>query len=163
MPFNAVFSHIIKKRIPRINRFSEDPISCQKENLEFLLSTAAHTTFGRQYDYDKIRSVKSFQANVPLSNYDSLKPYIERQLHGEVNVLWPGKTSWFAKSSGTSSNKEKLLPITVDSLYENHYAGGKDLLALYYQNFPNRKLYNAKHLIIGGSTQIQSMSNDTSI
>ena len=163
MPFNAVFSHIIKKRIPRINRFSEDPISCQKENLTFLLSTAAHTTFGRQYDYDKIRSVKSFQANVPLSNYDSLKPYIERQLHGEVNVLWPGKTSWFAKSSGTSSNKEKLLPITVDSLYENHYAGGKDLLALYYQNFPNRKLYNAKHLIIGGSTQIQSMSNDTSI
>ena len=163
MPFNAVFSHIIKKRIPRINRFSEDPISCQKENLEFLLSTAAYTTFGKQYEYDKIRSVKSFQAKVPLSNYDSLKPYIERQLHGEVNVLWPGKTSWFAKSSGTSSNKEKLLPITVDSLYENHYAGGKDLLALYYQNFPNRKLYNAKHLIIGGSTQIQSMSNDTSI
>ena len=163
MPFNAVFSHIIKKRIPRINRFSKDPISCQKENLEFLLSTAAYTTFGKQYEYDKIRSVKSFQANVPLSNYDSLKPYIERQLHGEVNVLWPGKTSWFAKSSGTSSNKEKLLPITVDSLYENHYAGGKDLLALYYQNFPNRKLYNAKHLIIGGSTQIQSMSNDTSI
>ncbi len=163
MPFNAVFSHIIKKRIPRINRFSEDPISCQKENLKFLLSTAAHTTFGKEYDYDKIPSIKSFQANVPLSNYDSLKPYIERQLHGEVNVLWPGKTSWFAKSSGTSSNKEKLLPITVDSLYENHYAGGKDLLALYYQNFPNRKLYNAKHLIIGGSTQIQSMSNDTSI
>ena len=163
MPFNAVFSHIIKKRIPRINRFSKDPISYQKENLEFLLSTAANTTFGKEYDYDKIRSVKSFQANVPLSNYDSLKPYIERQLHGEVNVLWPGKTSWFAKSSGTSSNKEKLLPITVDSLYENHYAGGKDLLALYYQNFPNRKLYNAKHLIIGGSTQIQSMSNDTSI
>ncbi|RCL75474.1 MAG: hypothetical protein DBW72_03115 [Flavobacteriales bacterium] len=163
MPFNSVFSHIIKKRIPRINRFSEDPISCQKENLKFLLTTAAYTTFGKQYDYNHIHSVKSFQAKVPLSNYDSLKPYIERQLLGEVNVLWPGKTSWFAKSSGTSSNKEKLLPITVDSLYENHYAGGKDLLALYYQNFPNRKLYNAKHLIIGGSTQIQSMSNDTSI
>lgn len=163
MPFNAVFSHIIKKRVPRINRFSSAPLSCQKESLDFLISTAENTIFGRQYQYHKIHSIKDFQKSVPLSNYDSLKPYIDRQLRGEENILWPGKTSWFAKSSGTTSQREKLLPITVDSLYENHYAGGKDLLALYYQNFPNRKLYNAKHLIIGGSTQIHSMSNDTSI
>ena len=163
MPFNAVFSHIIKKRLPRINRFSIDPIYCQKENLNFLISSAQNTIFGRQYQYDKIDGIESFQKSVPLSNYESLKPYIDRQILGEENVLWPGKTSWFAKSSGTTSQREKLLPITVDSLYENHYAGGKDLLALYYQNFPNRKLYNAKHLIIGGSTQIHSMSNDTSI
>ena len=110
MPFNAVFSHIIKKQL-RINRFSEDPISCQKENLEFLLSTAAHTTFGEQYDYDKIRSVKSFQVKRTLIKLRFLKPYIERQLHGEVKCMWPGKTSWFAKSSGTSSNKENYYPL----------------------------------------------------
>ena len=163
MPFNAVFSHIIKKRLPRIERFSKTPIVCQDETLEFLVASAERTIFGLKHDFGKINSISDFQNNVPLSNYDTLKPYIDRQLLGEGNILWPGKTSWFAKSSGTTTKREKLLPITVDSLYENHYAGGKDLLALYYQNFQKRKLYNAKHLIIGGSTQIHSMSNDTSI
>ena len=162
MPFNAVFSHIIKKRLPRIQRFSRNPIECQRETLNFLIYSAQQTSFGKKYDFDIITSKESFQSHIPLSDYDSLKPYIDREISGEENVLWPGKTSWFAKSSGTTAQRAKLLPITVDSLYENHYAGGKDLLALYYQNFQNRKLYNAKHLIVGGSTQIQSMSNDTS-
>jgi len=163
MPFNAVFSHIIKKRLPRIERFSDNPFVCQKENLNYLLKTSSETVFGKQYDFQSCTSIEEFQNRIPLANYDSLKPYIDRQINGEENILWPGKTSWFAKSSGTTTNREKLLPITVDALYENHYAGGKDLLALYYQNFQKRKLYNAKHLIIGGSTQIHSMSNDTSI
>ena len=163
MPFNAVFSHIIKKRLPRIQRFSEKPTECQKETLRFLIDSAQKTSFGRQYGFNKIKTKENFQNHIPLSDYDSLKPYIDREISGEENVLWPGKTSWFAKSSGTTAQRAKLLPITVDSLYENHYAGGKDLLALYYQNFQNRKLYNAKHLIVGGSTQIHSMSNDTSV
>lgn len=163
MPFNAVFSHIIKKRLPRIQDFSNSPLLYQNQTLEFLTTTAKNTSFGINHDFSNIQTINDFQDLIPLSNYDSLKPYIDRELLGEENVLWPGKTSWFAKSSGTTAQRQKLLPITVDSLYENHYAGGKDLLALYYQNFQNRKLYNAKHLIIGGSTQIQSMSNDTSI
>ena len=163
MPFNAVFSHIIKRRIPRIQRFSEKPLECQKEVLDFLISSAKITSFGKKHLFSRITSKADFQNHIPLSDYDSLKPYIDREINGEENVLWPGKTSWFAKSSGTTAQSAKLLPITADSLYENHYCGGKDLLALYYQNFQNRKLYNAKHLIVGGSTQIQSMSNDTSV
>ena len=163
MPFNAVFSHIIKKRIPRIKNYSFSPLECQKKVLEQLIEKAQNTSFGINYNFNKISSKEQFQLQVPLSNYDSLYPYIKRQIEGEENVLWPGKTSWFAKSSGTSVNRSKLLPITVDSLYENHYAGGKDLLAIYYENHPNRKLYNAKHLIIGGSTQINTQTNNTSI
>ncbi len=163
MPFNAVFSHIIKKRLPRIRNYSSEPISCQKSVLDHLLTKAKSTSFGQLFHFNKIRSKKQFQTHVPLSNYDSLYPFIKRQIEGEENVLWPGKTSWFAKSSGTSANISKLLPITVDSLYENHYAGGKDLLAIYYENHSNRKLYNAKHLIIGGSTQINTQTNNTSI
>jgi len=163
MPFNAVFSHIIKRRLPRIQRFSENPLSCQAETLNFLVDNAKETVFGHSHNFQEIHSIQRFQNQVPLSNYDALKPFIDRELKGEESVLWPGKTNWFAKSSGTTSSREKLLPITVDSLYENHYAGGKDLLALYYQNFQNRKLYNAKHLIVGGSTQINSLANDTSI
>ena len=163
MPFNAVFSHIIKKRIPRIRNYSSSPITCQKSVLDELLKKAQNTSFGKLHDFHEIISKEQFQTRVPLSNYDTLYPYIKRQIEGEENVLWPGKTSWFAKSSGTSGNTAKLLPITVDSLYENHYAGGKDLLAIYYENHSNRKLYNAKHLIIGGSTQINTQTNNTSI
>ena len=124
MPFNAVFSHIIKKRLPRIQRFSKNPIECQKEVLDFLLSNAKNTSFGKEYDFVNIQSKENFQTMIPLSDYDSLKPYIDREIDGDENVLWPGKTSWFAKSSGTTAQSAKLLPITVDSLYENHYAGG---------------------------------------
>ena len=163
MPFNAVFSHIIKKRLPRIRNYSSSPIACQKSVLDQLLKKAQSTSFGVRHHFNEIDSKTKFQTNVPLSNYDTLYPYIKKQIEGQENVLWPGKTSWFAKSSGTSNNTSKLLPITVDSLYENHYAGGKDLLAIYYENHSNRKLYNAKHLIIGGSTQINTKTNNTSI
>ena len=163
MPFNAVFSHIIKKRLPRIRNYSSSPITCQKSVLNQLLKKAQSTSFGMLHHFNEIDSKTKFQTHIPLSNYDTLYPYIKKQIQGQENVLWPGKTSWFAKSSGTSNNTSKLLPITVDSLYENHYAGGKDLLAIYYENHSNRKLYNAKHLIIGGSTQINTQTNNTSI
>lgn len=163
MPFNAVFSHIIKKRLPRIRNFTNNPIHCQKLVLEQLIEKSIDTSFGKLHNFSKIDNQAVFKKSIPLSNYDTLQPFIKRQIEGEENVLWPGKTSWFAKSSGTSTKKSKLLPITVDSLYENHYAGGKDLLAIYYENYSNRKLYNAKHLIIGGSTQINTLTNDTSI
>jgi len=80
---------------------------------------------------------------------------------GEQNLLWPSDTKWFAKSSGTTSSRSKLIPVTRESLEECHYKGGKDLLALYYANFPNRKLYKGKHLIIGGSAQINQLTADS--
>lgn len=163
MPFNTVFSHIIKKRLPRIKNYSQNPIDCQKSVLKQLVLKAFNTSFGLAHKFEDIKSYEDFIRHVPLSNYDTLHPFIKRQIEGEENVLWPGKTSWFAKSSGTSTQKAKLLPITVDSLYENHYAGGKDLLAIYYENHTNRKLYNAKHLVIGGSTQINTLTNENSI
>lgn len=163
MPFNAVFAHIIKKRLPRISKYASTPILCQKEILKDLLDKARNTEFGSVHQFSTITTIESFKLQVPLSNYDALYPLIKKQIDGKPNVLWPGKTIWFAKSSGTSAKTSKLLPITSDSLYENHYAGGKDLLALYYKNHSNRKLYNAKHLIIGGSTKINTQKNKTKI
>ena len=65
---------------------------------------------------------------------------IKRLYKGEENILWPGKIKWFASSSGTSSGKSKLIPISKDSLIECHYKGGKDLLALYYTSNPKTQL-----------------------
>ena len=143
----------------RINDFRNHPIANQERTLSFLLLEGAHTVYGKSYDFESIDTYEQFKAKVPLSDYGSLKPYIDRAIEGECDLLWPGATKWFAKSSGTTADRIKILPITESSLLENHYAGGKDLLAQYYHNFEGRKLYNAKHLIVGGTGKIEQHSD----
>jgi hypothetical protein len=159
MPFNTLFSWWIGRRMDRINDYRSEPLANQSRTLSFLLLEGAHTTYGKTHHFDQIQDETAFKKLVPLSDYGTLKPYIDRAIEGETDVLWPGLTKWFAKSSGTTADRVKMLPITESSLLENHYAGGKDLLAQYYANFPKRKLYNAKHLIVGGSGKIQQHSD----
>ncbi|MDP4638084.1 MAG: GH3 auxin-responsive promoter family protein [Crocinitomicaceae bacterium] len=154
MPFNTVFSWLIGRRMTRINDYRQDPISNQHKTFHFLLKNGSETNYGSKTGIQASLSIRTFQETIPLSDYGSLKPYIDASILGEENHLWPGKTTWFAKSSGTTADRVKILPITKDSLFQNHYAGGKDLLAQYYANHSKRKLYNAKHLIIGGSGKI---------
>ena len=161
MPFNSIFSWIIKKRIHQIDLFRKYPVEVQSELLTKMMDSAASTEFGKRYNFASILSHTAFKNEVPLQEYADVKPYVDRLMNGEQHLLWPGETKWFAKSSGTTSGRSKFIPVTRDSLMDCHYKGGKDLLALYYHNFPNRKLYNGKHLIIGGSAQINYLSNDS--
>ncbi len=154
MPFNSVFSWLIGRRMTRINDYRQNPIPNQLDTFNFLLNNGKETVYGQKIGLTEIHDVDSFQRNIPLSDYGTIKPYIEASIAGTESQLWPGKTSWFAKSSGTTADRIKILPITQDSLLQNHYANGKDLLAQYYANHSKRKLYNAKHLIIGGSGKI---------
>ena len=153
MPFNSIFSWLIKKRIHQIDLFKKYPLEVQDELLEKLVSSSEKTEFGKKFNFEQINSKDQFKKNIPLQNYNSMKYYIDKSMKGEKNILWKGSTKWFAKSSGTTASKSKYIPVTKDSLKECHYKGGKDLLALYYSNFPSRKLYNGKHLIVGGSTE----------
>jgi len=130
------------------------PIEVQWEVFEELIQAAKMTEYGKTFGMSDVRTYEDFRNNVPLSDYESMKPYIDRAMKGETDLLWPGETKWFAKSSGTTSARSKLIPVTRESLEDCHYKGGKDLLGLYYHNHPNRKLYNGKHLIIGGSAQV---------
>ncbi len=157
MPFNALFSWVIKKRIHQIDLFRKFPLEVQEELFFRMLKNAANTTFGKKHHFNKISDYSSFKESVPLQTYEELKTDVDKLITGEKNLLWPGITSWFAKSSGTTSNRSKFIPVTKDSLFDCHYKGGKDLLALYYNNYPDRKLYNAKHLIIGGSAKINQI------
>lgn len=161
MPFNSIFSWIIKKRIHQIDLFKQYPLEVQEELRLKLVATAKNTVWGKSHLFSTIKSYTDFKNAVPLQEYNSLFPFIQRAMDGELNVLWPKKTNWFAKSSGTTEAKSKFIPVTKDSLEECHYKGGKDLLALYYNNHPKRKLYNGKHLIIGGSAQINQLSTDS--
>lgn len=163
MPFNSIFAWMIKKRMNQIDLFRKHPLETQSELFAQLIETAKNTVWGVAHDYKSIRNHDDFKNRVPLQEYDDIKPYVDRLIHGETNILWPGETKWFAKSSGTTSDRSKFIPVTKASLEDCHYKGGKDLLALYYDNFPSANLYNGKHLIVGGSTQINEMGNDSYI
>jgi hypothetical protein len=159
MPFNTLFSWWIGRRMDRINDYRDQALANQQRTLEFLLLEGSQTHYGKQHNFAALSSYLDFQQKVPLSDYGTLKPFIDRAIEGETDLLWPGATKWFAKSSGTTADRIKILPITESSLLENHYAGGKDLLAQYYHNFEGRKLYNAKHLIVGGTGKIEQHSH----
>jgi hypothetical protein len=161
MPFNSIFAWVIKKRIHQIELFKKYPNEVQQELLFELASSASQTEFGKKFHFSKVSDHHSFLNEVPLHSYEDLIPWINRSMEGEQNILWPGDTKWFAKSSGTTSDRSKLIPVTKESLENCHYKGGKDLLALYYENYPNRKLYNGKHLVVGGSAQVNHLSPDS--
>lgn len=143
----------------RINDYRDQALANQQRTLEFLLLEGSQTHYGKHHNFAALSSYLDFQQKVPLTDYGTLKPFIDRAIEGETDLLWPGATKWFAKSSGTTADRIKILPITESSLLENHYAGGKDLLAQYYHNFEGRKLYNAKHLIVGGTGKIEQQSH----
>lgn len=161
MPFNSIFSWIIKKRIHQIELFQKYPVEVQLEWFNRLISSAANTEWGKKYDYASIETYEDFKSRVPIQEYEDVQPYVDRLIKGEENILWPSPVKWFAKSSGTTTDKSKFIPVTKEALEECHFKGGKDLLSIYYHNHPNRKLYKGKHLIVGGSAQINYLSTDS--
>lgn len=160
MPFNSIFAWVMKKRLHQIDLFRKYPFEVQREVFEKLIQQGESSDFGKHHHFASIQNYFGFKQAVPLSEYETLRPYVERLMNGEQGLLWSEDTKWFAKSSGTTSDRSKFIPVTKESLADCHYKGGKDLLALYYENFPNRKLYKGKHLIIGGSAQILPVSAD---
>ncbi|SFT37338.1 GH3 auxin-responsive promoter [Lishizhenia tianjinensis] len=153
MPFNSIFSWLMKKRIHQIDLFRKYPDEVQEELFHRNIEAGRATRFGKEMGFEHIEEYKDFNEKVPLMDYESLKHWVDFAMKGEDDVLWPGETKWFAKSSGTTSDKSKFIPVTKDSLEACHYKGGKDLLGLYYAQHPGTKLWNGKHLIISGSSQ----------
>src|SRR6201999_761378 len=160
--FNSVFTWFMKKRIHQIELFMKYPNEVQEEWFEQLISGAENTEWGRKYDYKSIDNLAQFRQRVPIQTYDTLKPYIERMLKGEQNVLWPTEIRWFAKSSGTTSDRSKFIPVSEEALEECHFKGGKDLLTIYFNTRPNARIFTGKTLTLGGSHQVSQLNADTS-
>jgi hypothetical protein len=160
--FNSVFTWFMKKRIHQIELFMKYPNEVQEEWFEQLISMAESTEWGRKYQYKSIDNLTQFKERVPIQNYDTLKPYIERMLKGEKNVLWPTEIRWFAKSSGTTSDRSKFIPVSEEALEECHFKGGKDVLTIYFNNQPNARMFTGKVLTLGGSHQVSQFNTDTS-
>ena len=153
MPFNSVFSWLMKKRLHRISLFYKYPVEVQKELIFDLIQKAQYTEIGIKYDFKSIDTLSQFRDRVPISKYEDLKPTIDRIYKGEQNLLWPTNINFFAKSSGTTAAKSKLIPVSKEALEDCHFQGGKDLLALYVNSNENSKVYAGNTLVVGGSGQ----------
>jgi hypothetical protein len=158
---NSIISWFNIKRLHQIELFKQYPYQVQEETFFKLLQKAKDSEWGKKYDYDKIQSVEEFQKNVPLQSYEEIKSYVNRLRDGEPNVLWPGEIKWFAKSSGTTNDKSKFIPVSKEALEDCHFRGGKDIMALYTHYHPTTKVFNGKGLTLGGSHTIDNFSNQS--
>lgn len=156
---NSIFRWIMKKRIHQIELFMKYPLEVQEEWFQDLISSAQATEWGKRYGYDAICTPEDFKASVPIQDYERLKPDIERMMHGEQNILWPSPVKWFAKSSGTTSDRSKFIPVSEEALEDCHYKGGKDLLSIYCHNCPETEIFKGKSLLLGGSRTVNTIGN----
>ncbi|MDR1331129.1 MAG: GH3 auxin-responsive promoter family protein [Tannerella sp.] len=144
-------SYFYRRRQRVVESYGKYTVDFQREQLFRLLRSAEKTEWGQQYDYRSIRDCATFVQRVPLQSYDTLKSWIERMINGERNILWPSTTKWFAKSSGTTNDKSKFIPVTSEILDTCHYLGGFDTIGLYLRNHPDSRFFTKKSLILGGS------------
>ncbi len=158
---NSLVGLINYNRLQQIDYFRKNPVEVQENVFKQLVETAANTEFGVKYNFAGIRTLNDFSEKVPIFDYDGLKPYIERVMNGEQNVLWPSEIKWFAKSSGTTSDRSKYIPISPESLEACHFQSGKDIFMLYADRYPETSVFMGKSLAIGGSTNINLNSENS--
>jgi hypothetical protein len=157
---SPAISRLARFRHWRIEQWMSDPIAAQREVLQDLVTHGQYTEFGRRYGLKEIFSIRMFKQHVPIHEYEDIKPYIDRLMQGEENLLWNTPVSWFAKSSGTTSDKSKFIPITQESLEDCHFQAAKDVLTMYYNHRSESDLLTGKGLVIGGSHQISKVNED---
>jgi hypothetical protein len=139
------------KRQKELERHVNEGAQMQNDVLKSLLRRASDTEYGRNHIFNMTKSYEDFANNVPVNTYEELKGDIDRMRHGEKDVLWPGTVKWYAKSSGTTNDKSKFIPVSEDGLKHIHYQGGNDAVAMYLQNNPKSRLFDGRSLILGGS------------
>src|SRR3954467_10571602 len=157
---SPTISRLARLRLWSIEQWMNDPVSTQFNVWQDLIASGQYTEFGRIHYFSGIQSLADYKKQVPLQDYDTLKPFIDRMMNGEENVLWNTPVSWFAKSSGTTSDKSKFIPVSDESLKDNHYRASKDVLSFYYASHPESDLLTGKGLVIGGSHQITSFNEE---
>jgi len=134
-----------------LERHLNEGEALQRKVLAHLLECAKDTEYGRKHLFDATKDYCYFAKNVPVNTYEELKGDIDRMRQGERDVLWPGRVKWFAKSSGTTNDKSKFIPVSPEGLKRNHYQGGTDVVVLYLRNNPQSRMFDGRGLILGGS------------
>lgn len=151
MDFTPITKPFLKHRVKQIYKYATDAEQIQRNVLKRLLNTASGTEWGIRHSYSNIANYEQFANSVAVQDYESLKGYIDRMRRGEKDVLWKGRCKWYAKSSGTTNDKSKFIPVTPHGLQNAHYKGGFDVVAQYVANNPSSRIFAGKSLILGGS------------
>jgi len=149
--FNTILRKYLINQLPDIDKYRKHAIPLQHKVRKQLIAKAASTEFGKKYNFKGIKSYNDFINCVPIHTYDDLKPYIDRMIEGQQNVLWSTHVKWFSKSSGTTNERSKYIPVSNESLKYCHIRGGRDVLASYCSMFPETSIFRGKGLILGGS------------
>ena len=151
MNLTSLIRPVFSPRCRKLDLYATQAEALQRAVLKRLTEKAADTEWGRAHGYRSGLSYEDFARQTPLNTYEELKGHIDRMRQGERDVLWPGRVKWYAKSSGTTNDKSKFIPVSVDGLHDTHYAGGKDAVVWYLRNNPKSRIFDGKALILGGS------------
>jgi phenylacetate-coenzyme A ligase PaaK-like adenylate-forming protein len=138
----------------KINRWASNPIETQERVFQSLVSDASSTQFGRDHNFKNISTHEDFVKQVPVRDYEALRPYVEKVVAGESDILWKGRPLYFAKTSGTTSGA-KYIPITKESM-PGHIEAAKNAILLYVHQTGNTKIVNGKMIFLQGSPVLES-------
>lgn len=155
---NRVVTAALSPLLRSFDQGCEHPGAVQENVFRELLRAGGDTAFGREHGFGRIKSYADYRRQVPVRDYNGFAPYIERLRRGEDYLLWNQKVRWFAKSSGTSSDKSKYIPVTPANLSGCHYRGFKTMLATYIRRNPDSRLFDGKALTLGGSVKVDELS-----
>ena len=159
---NAIIKKAFRRHMHKVLRDMHKPEDAQEQTFTELIKTSSNTEFGKLYDFNSIKSISTFQERVPIHSYEDLKPYIQRMMLGNENILYPGKITHFSRSSGTTSNKSKYIPVSNENLKKCHLKGAHDAVAIWLHNNPKSKLFDAgRSIIMGGELSIFDRSART--
>ncbi len=151
---NFILRNIYAARLKAIERFRREPIQTQDAQLQRVLNNSSKTPFFAEHNLNTSLGYEKFASNVPVVSYEDFMPWIDRVLQGEHSALANNPTRFLAKSSGTTNDKSKYIPINNPSLNDCHYQGGRDVVALFSRNFPKSKAFTGKSLTLGGSKKL---------
>ena len=122
MSLTTIVSNVFKPRQKELEKYVNDAEHLQHHTLMRLIEKGKNTEYGVKHLLNTTNSYEKFAMNVPVNTYEELKGDIDRMRHGEKDILWPGTVKWYAKSSGTTNDKSKFIPVSHDGLHGIHYA-----------------------------------------
>lgn len=151
MSITSITRKLFESRQNKIDAYNNHAEIIQNQVLKKLIANGKQTEWGKHHNFSTVQNYTQFAQTSPVNTYEELKSYIDRMRHGEKDILWPGQVRWYAKSSGTTNDKSKFIPVSKQGLHDTHYAGGTDAVALYLRNTPKSRIFDGKALILGGS------------
>jgi hypothetical protein len=148
---NNVFKFYYSRRFLKTQALYSRADKLQEYWRSHLIHKAKDTAYGKLFNFREVKDYSSFSRQIPVVEYDDLKPFISQMMLGKVHILWPGKVSWFAKSAGTSQDKSKYIPVSLENRKHCHLRGTWDTMMYHYNLRPDARQFEAKTLLMGGS------------